>query len=290
MAINPNQIAVTKIYPGNYTNVLKYWHDTKSVEYNNENGSSETLTNQPVGGPVGVVTQPGFIAQQAVGYVDLSYQPLGTNNQLEYYTTPYASGGASNKEFTNGSVIIPSPDYHKDIRADITDGITVPSGAYVYRVGLRVDGGDLVSSGVAGGSATPMLGLGPALGVGLSTTPSPSGFYAVITGSNSRIENGSFNSSNAWNSANMHRVTTATTYSLATVRNLGGTVASGLTQASGVYDPRAGVGKLAGKDKALAICEVAWLIPDQPPKRSDVVLQPAGIVESSTYTSTTPGA
>ena len=288
MAINPNQIAVTKIYPGNYTNVLRYWHDTKSVQYNNENGYPETLTNQPVGGPVGVVFRPGWIAQQAVGYVDLSYQPLGTNNQLEYYATPYASGGASNKEFTNGTVIIPSPDYHKDVRADITTGITVPSGAYVYRVGLRVDGGDVVSSGVAGGSATPTLGLGPALGVGLSTTPTTSGFYATIVGSSSRIENGSFNSTNAWSSSTMHRVTADTTYSLATVRNLGGVAASGLTQASGVYDPRAGVGKLAGKDKALAICEVCWLVPDQPPKRSDLALQPAGIVESSVYTSTTP--
>jgi len=288
MAINPNQLAVTKIYPGNYTNVLRYWHDTKSVQYNNENGYPETLTNQPVGGPVGVVFRPGWIAQQAVGYVDLSYQPLGTNNQLEYYTTPYASGGASNKEFTNGTVIIPSPDYHKDVRADITTGITVPSGAYVYRVGLRVDGGDVVSSGVAGGSATPTLGLGPALGVGLSTTPTASGFYATIVGSNSRIENGSFNSTNAWSSSTMHRVTADSTYSLATVRNLGGVAASGLAQASGVYDPRAGAGKLAGKDKALAICEVCWLVPDQPPKRSDLALQPGGIVESSVYTSTTP--
>lgn len=288
MAINANQIAVTKIYPGNYTNVLKYWHETKSVDFNNENGYAETLTNQPIGGPVGVVFRPGWIAQQAVGYVDLSYQALGSVNQLEYYTTPYASGGASNKAFTNGTVIIPSPDYHKDVRADITTGIKVPSGAYVYRVGLRVDGGDVVSSGVAGGSATPQLGLGPGLGVGLSTTPSASGFYATVVGSNSRIENGSFNSSNAWNSANMHRVTAETEYALATVGNLGGAAASGLGQASGVYDPRAGVGKLSGKDKALALCEVCWLVPDQPPKRSDIVLQPAGIVESSVYTSTSP--
>jgi hypothetical protein len=288
MAINANQIAVTKIFPGNYTNVLKYWHETKSVDFNNENGYAETLTNQPVGGPVGVVFRPGWIAQQAVGYVDLSYQALGSINQLEYYTTPYASGGASNKEFTNGTVIIPSPDYHKDVRADITTGIKVPSGAYVYRVGLRVDGGDVVSSGVAGGSATPQLGLGPGLGVGLTTTPSASGFYATIVGSNSRIENGSFNSSNAWNGANMHQVTAETEYALATVGNLGGAAASGLGQASGIYDPRARVGKLSGKDKALALCEVCWLVPDQPPKRSDIVLQPAGIVESSVYTSTYP--
>jgi hypothetical protein len=185
-------------------------------------------------------------------------------------------------------VIIPSPDYHKDVRADITTGIKVPSGAFVYRVGLRVDGGDVVSSGVVGGSATPQLGLGPGLGVGLTTTPSPSGFYATVVGASSRIENGSYNSSNAWNSANVHRVTAETEYALATVGNLGGSAASGLAQASGVYDPRAGVGKLSGKNKALAICEVCWLIPDEPPKRDDIVLQPGGLVESSTYTSTVP--
>ena len=288
MAINPGQLAVTKIYPGNYTNVLKYWHETKTVVFDNENGTSETLTDQPVGGPVGVVFQPGWIAQQAVGYVDLSYQALGSINQLEYYTQPYGSGGAANKPFSNGSVIIPSPDYHKDIRADITTGITVPSGAYVYRVGIRVDGGDVISSGITGGTTTPTLGLGPALNVGLSTTPSASGFYATLAGSNSRIENGSFNSSNAWNSAGMHMVTAQTEYALAAVQNLGGTAASGLGQASGVYDPRAGVGKLSGRNKALAICEVCWLVPDEPPKRDDLVLQPGGLVESSVYTSISP--
>ena len=288
MAINPGQIAVTKIYPGNYTNVLKYWHETKTVVFDNENGTSETLTDQPVGGPVGVVFQPGWIAQQAVGYVDLSYQALGSINQLEYYTQPYGSGGAANKPFSNGSVIIPSPEYHKDIRADITTGITVPSGAYVYRVGIRVDGGDVISSGITGGTTTPTLGLGPALNVGLSTTPSASGFYATLAGSNSRIENGSFNSSNAWNSAGMHMVTAQTEYALAAVKNLGGTAASGLGQASGVYDPRAGVGKLSGRNKALAICEVCWLVPDEPPKRDDLVLQPGGLVESSVYTSISP--
>ena len=292
MAINPNQISVSKIYPGNYTNVLRYWHEAKSVDFLNENGTSETLTNQPVGGPVGVIFRPGWIAQQAVGYVVLSYQALGSDNQLEYYTTPYGSGlNGDNVPFTNASVIIPSPDYHKDIRADITNGISVPSGAYVYRVGLRLDGGDVVSSGVGGGSATPTLGLGPAVSVGLTTTPTASGFFATVVGSNSRIENGSFNSSNAWNPANMHAVTNGSTqYKLFTVGNLGGAAASGLAQASGVYDPRAKVGKLSGKDKALAICEVCWLVPDEPPKRSDVALQPAGVVESSIYTSTSPSA
>jgi len=288
MAINPGSIAVTKIFPGNYTNVLKYWHETKTVVFNNENGTSETLTDQPVGGPVGVVFQPGWIAQQAVGYVDLSYQALGSINQLEYYTQPYGSGGAANKPFSNGTVIIPSPDYHKDIRADITTGIKVPSGAYVYRVGIRVDGGDVISSGITGGSATPTLGLGPGLNVGLSATPSASGFYATLAGSSSRIENGSYNSSNAWNSAGMHRVTAETEYALAAVTNLGGAAASGLGQASGVYDPRAGAGKLSGRNKALAICEVCWLVPDEPPKRDDLVLQPGGLVESSVYTSISP--
>jgi hypothetical protein len=291
MAINPNSISVAKIYPGNYTNVLRYWHEAKSVDFLNENGTSETLTNQPVGGPVGVIFRPGWIAQQAVGYVDLSYQALGSVNQLEYYAKPYGSGlNGDNVPFTTANVIIPSPDYHKDVRADIADGIIVPSGAYVYRVGLRLDGGDVVSSGVGGGSATPTLGLGPALSVGLSTAPSASGFFATVVGSNSRIENGSFNSSNSWNDANMHVVTADTTYKLSTVRNLGGVAASGLAQASGVYDPRAKVGKLSGKDKALAICEVCWLVPDEPPKRSDVALQPAGVVESSIYTSTSPSA
>lgn len=288
MAINPNQIAVTKIYPGNYTNVLKYWHETKSVDFLNENGTPVTLENQPVGGPVGVVFRPGWIAQQAVGYVDLSYQALGSVNQLEYYTQPYGSGGAANRPFSNGSAIIPSPDYHKDVRADITTGIRVPSGAFVYRVGLRVDGGDVISSGITGGSATPTLGLGPALGVGLTTTPSASGFFATIVGASSRIANGSIGSSNAWSSAALHRVTAETEYALAAVQNLGGSAASGLGQASGVYDPRARAGKLAGKDKALAICEVCWLVPDEPPKRDDIVLQPAGLVESSVYTTTSP--
>ena len=288
MAINPGQLAVTKIYPGNYTNVLKYWHETKTVVFDNENGTPETLSNQPVGGPVGVVFQPGWIAQQAVGYVDLSYQALGSINQLEYYTQPYGSGGAANKPFSNGTVIIPSPDYHKDIRADITTGIRVPSGAYVYRVGIRVDGGDVISSGITGGSATPTLGLGPGLNIGLSATPSASGFYATLAGSSSRIENGSYNSSNAWNSAGMHRVTAETEYALAAVTNLGGAAASGLGQASGVYDPRASAGKLSGRNKALAICEVCWLVPDEPPKRDDLVLQPGGLVESSVYTSISP--
>ena len=289
MAINPNALSVAKIYPGNYTNVLRYWHEEKSVDFQNPNGTNTTYTNQPVGGPVGVVFRPGWIAQQAVGYVDLSYQALGTNNQLEYYTKPYGSGqNGAEQPFLNANVIIPSPDYHKDIRADITNGITVPSGAYVYRLSLRVDGGNVVSSGVAGADSTPELGLGPAVGVGLTTTPTPSGFFVTLAGSNSFIENGSTASNNVFDSSKLKETVTATTYKLWTVTNLGGAAASGFAQGSGIYDPRAQANKLAGKNKALGICEVCWLIPDEPPERDDVVLQPAGVVESSIYTSTSP--
>jgi hypothetical protein len=286
MAINPAQIAVSKIYPGNYTNVLRYWHSTSSFSFLNENGTNETYSNQPVGGPVGVVFRPGWIAQQAVGYVDLSYKASTSTNQLDYYTQPYGSGlNGTNDPFTQGDVIIPSPDFHKDIRADITDGITVPSGAYVYRVSVRLDGGDVVTSGIAGAQAAPGLGVGPALSVGLTTAPTPSGFFANIVGSNSRIENGTFASSNAWNSANMHVVTADTQYRLYSTASIPG---SGLGLGSGVYDPRAKANQLSGKNKALGICEVCWLIPDEAPKRDDLALQPAGLVESSVYTSTVP--
>lgn len=286
MAINPQQIAVAKIYPGNYTNVLRYWHSTSSFSFLNENGTNETYSNQPVGGPVGVVFRPGWIAQQAVGYVDLSYQASSSTNQLDYYTQPYASGqNGTNQPFKAADIIIPSPDAYKDVRADITDGITVPSGAYVYRVSVRLDGGDVISSGIAGGQASPALGVGPALSSGLTTAPSPSGFFANLVGSNSRIENGSFVSSNAWNSANMHVVTSDTKYRLYSTATIPG---SGLGLGSGVYDPRAQANKLAGKNKALGICEVCWLVPDEAPKRDDLALQPAGLVESSVYTSTVP--
>jgi len=286
MAINPAQIAVAKIYPGNYTNVLRYWHEEKSVVYNNENGTSKTLTDQPIGGPVGVVFRPGWIAQQAVGYVDLSYQTAGSNNQLDYYTQPYASGqNSTNQPFRAADIIIPSPDAYKDVRADITDGILVPSGAYVYRVSVRLDGGDVISSGIAGAQTAPALGVGPALSSGLTTAPSPSGFFANLVGSNSRIENGSFSSSNAWNGANMHVVTSNTKYRLYSTATVPG---SGLGLGSGVYDPRAQANKLSGKNKALGICEVCWLVPDEAPKRDDLALQPAGIVESNVYTSTVP--
>ncbi len=124
----------------------------------------------------------------------MSYQALGSVNQLEYYAPPYGSGlNGSNQAFSSANVIIPSPDYHKDVRADIANGIAVPSGAYVYRASLRVDGGDVISSGVGGGSATPQLSLVPAVSQGLRSdgTVVSGQFGASVTGSNSRIENGS---------------------------------------------------------------------------------------------------
>jgi len=291
MAINSNQLHVAKIYPGNYTNVLRYWHETKTIQYQNANGVDTNMTGQPVGGPVGVVFQPGWIAQQAVGYVDMSYQALGTNNQLAYYTKPYGSGqNSAEQPFLNANVIVPSPDFHKDVRADITDGIKVPASAYVYRASLRLSGGDIVSSGVAGADATPELTLVPAVGEGLKDdgTVVSGQFGATITGANSAIANGSTASTNIFDSSSWAALGSETTWKLFTTTDLGGAAASGLAQGSGLYDPRAGVNKLAGDDKALAICEVCWIIPDEPPERQDVALQPDGVVESQIYTSTSP--
>jgi len=291
MAINSNQLHVAKIYPGNYTNVLRYWHEEKSVAFQNANGVDTTFTNQPVGGPVGVVFQPGWIAQQAVGYVDLSYQALGTNNQLSYYTKPYGSGqNSAEQPFLNADVIVPSPDFHKDVRADITDGIKVPATAYVYRASLRLSGGDIVSSGVAGADSTPELTLVPAVGVGLKDdgTVVSGQFGATLTGANSAIANGSTASTNIFDSSSWSALGSETQWKLFTTTDLGGVAGSGLAQGSGVYDPRASANKLSGDDKALAICEVCWIIPDEPPERQDVALQPDGLVESSTYTSTSP--
>ena len=291
MAINSNQLHVAKIYPGNYTNVLRYWHETKTIQYQNANGVDTNLTGQPVGGPVGVVFQPGWIAQQAVGYVDMSYQALGTNNQLSYYTQPYGSGqNSAQQPFLNANVIVPSPDFHKDVRADITDGIKVPASAYVYRASLRLSGGDIVSSGVAGADSTPELTLVPAVGEGLKNdgTVVSGQFGATITGANSAIANGSTASTNIFDSSSWAALGSETTWKLFTTTDLGGAAASGLAQGSGLYDPRAGVNSLAGDDKALAICEVCWIIPDEPPERQDVALQPDGVVESQIYTSTSP--
>lgn len=286
--INANQLHVAKIYPGNYTNVLRYWHEVKSIASQNANGVDTTMTGQPVGGPVGVVFQPGWIAQQAVGYVDMSYQALGTNNQLAYYAQPYGSGqNASQQPFLNANVIVPSPDFHKDVRADITDGIKVPATAYVYRASLRLSGGDIVSSGVAGSDSTPELTLVPAVGEGLKDdgTVVSGQFGATITGANSAIANGSVASTNIFDSSSWAALGSETTWKLFTTSDQS---ASGLYQGSGVYDPRAGVNKLAGDDKALAICEVCWIIPDEPPERQDVALQPDGLTESQVYTSTSP--
>ncbi len=288
MAINNNQLSVAKIYPGNYINVLRYWHEEKTITAQNANGVDTSFTNQPIGGPVGVVFRPGQIAQQAIGFVDLSYQ-VSSDNQLAYYAQPYGSGqNGANQPFLNASVIIPSPDANKDVRADITDGISVPSGVYIYRMSLRVDGGDVISSGVAGSSATPTLGLGPAVAQGLNETPTVSGHFVVLSGANSRITNGSWRSNDTWNSSNLRQLRDTTQFKLFTVSSLGGAAASGYAQGSGIYDPRAQANKLAGKDKALAICEICWLLPDEAPKRADLALQPGGIIESNAYTSTTP--
>jgi len=169
-------------------------------------------------------------------------------------------------------------------------GLTVPSGAYVYRASLRIDGGDVVSSGVGGGSASPCLTLVPAMNQGLRAdgTVVSGQFGVTVSGLNSRITNGSQTSVNIFNSNNLSALTADKTWQLFATRNLGGVVASGLTLASGVYDPRAQSGRLAGKNKALAICEVCWIVPDEAPKRDDLVLQPGGLVESNVYTSTVP--
>ena len=214
---------------------------------------------------------------------------MGTTSQLEYYTQAYSSGlNGANVAFTNANVIIPSPDAYKDVRADITDGIKVPSGAYVYRLALRVDGGDVISSGVGGASATPTLGLGPAVGVGLNTTPSASGFFVTLAGSSSRIANGSYNTNNVFNTNNLFRNGAETQYKVFAVANLGGVAASGLAQASGVFDPRASNNQLRGKNKALGICEICWFLSDEAANRDDLALQPAGIIESNVFTSTVP--
>ena len=221
----------------------------------------------------------------------MSYQALGTSNQMSYYTKPYGSGqNSAEQPFLNADVIVPSPDFHKDVRADITDGIKVPASAYVYRASLRLSGGDLVSSGVAGADTTPELTLVPAVGEGLldDGTVVSGQFGVTLTGSNSAIANGSTASTNIIDSSSLSALGSETQWKLFTTTDLGGASASGLAQGSGIYDPRAEANKLSGDDKALAICEVCWIIPDEPPERQDVALQPDGLVESSTYTSTSP--
>ena len=291
MAINPNQISVAKIYPGNYANVLRYWHEVRSMMFQNPNGVDTDYTNQPVGGPVGVIFRPGWIAQQAIGYVDLSYQALGTVNQLEYYRQAYGSGvnnspdGKSNPPFSDAAVIIPSPDYHKDVRQDISDGIQVPSGVYCYRASMRITGGDVVSSGIPGAQTEPCLSLAPAVDEGYPTNNTVvSGAFAVTAvGAESRIPNGTVASTNIINSSLLEATTEQTQWKL-----FASTTASPVVAGSGVYDPRAANNYLAGDEKALAICEVCWILPDSPPERQDVALQPDGVTESSVYTSTQP--
>ena len=155
---------------------------------------------------------------------------------------------------------------------------------------MRIDGGDVVSSGVAGGSATPQVSLIPAVAQGLrdNGTVVSGQFGCSITGASSRIVNGSIASTNIFNSSSLSALANATTWKLFTTANLGGAAASGLAQGSGIYDPRAGTGRLSGANKALAICEVCWILPDQPPERSDLALQPGGVIESSIFTSTSP--
>ena len=130
-SINPNQISVAKIYPGNYTNVLRYWHGLADVQYRNANGIDVNMQNQPTGGPVGVIFRPGWIAQQAIGYVDLSFQALGTINQLEYYVQPYGSGqNGSNPPFSSANVIVP-PSASKVI--SLPESITTSSTAAIVK-------------------------------------------------------------------------------------------------------------------------------------------------------------
>ena len=122
----------------------------KSVAFQNANGVDSTFTNQPVGGPVGVVFQPGWIAQQAAGWC--RPEPSGSRHQQSaelLHQALWLRQNSAEQPFLNGDVIVPSPDFHKDVRADITDGIKVPATADVYRASLRLSGGDIVSSGVA---------------------------------------------------------------------------------------------------------------------------------------------
>ena len=291
-SINPRQLSVTKIYPGNYSNVLRYWHEVSSFSFQDPNGIDRTYENQPIGGPVGVVFKPGVIAQQAIGYVDLSFQDLGSLNQMSYYMKPYGSGNAGGyPTFKEADVIIPSPDFHKDVRPDLTQEILVPSGAWPYRASLRLSGGDVVNTNVAGAAGAPALALGTA-NTGLTPNVTASGgFAAVIVGSGTRIINGETAQATMFDNSTVYEVTDVAgeQWKLYSVYDQGGG-GSGILPGSGTYDPRAGANFLAGDLKALGICEVCWLVPDQPPERDDLTLQPDGLVESQVYTSTVPRA
>ena len=294
-AINPRQLSVTKIYPGNYSNVLRYWHEVSSFSFQDPNGIDRTYTDQPIGGPVGVVFKPGVIAQQAIGYVDLSFQALGSLNQMSYYLKPWGSGNAGGfPAFQEGAVIIPSPDFHKDVRPDLTDEIIVPSGAWPYRASLRLSGGDVTNENVTtnrgAGGARPSLALATSNTTLVPNVYASGGFAAVITGSGRTIINGQTAAVTAI-ADNPYQVTATggQQFKLYSVTTQGGG-GSGILPGSGTYDPRAGVNFLAGDLKALGICEVCWLVQDQPPERDDLVLQPDGLVESQVYTSTVPRA
>ena len=289
-AINPRQLSVTKIYPGNYSNVLRFWHETSSFSFQDPNGIDRTYENQPIGGPVGVVFKPGVIAQQAIGYVDLSFQALGSLNQMSYYMRPYGSGNAGGfPPFQEGDVIIPSPDFHKDVRPDLTDEITVPSGAWPYRASLRLSGGNVSNANIAG-ATTPALALASTNTALVPNVYASGGFAAVVNGSGNTIVNGETGAVTLFAGV-PYQVTNSDgqKYKLYSVDTQGGG-GSGILPGSGTYDPRAGVNFLSGDLKALGICEVCWLVEDQAPERDDLVLQPDGLVESQVYTSTVPRA
>ena len=286
MTINPQQITVTNIYPGNYVNVLRYWHEVRDVDQQPPSTNGPIMRNQPVGGPVGVIFQPGIIAQQAIGYVDLSFQMIGLGSQLEYYRNATTAANP----FTQSDVIIPSPDYHKEVREDITDGIQVPADVNVYRASLRLTGGRVTNQGVAGAQPSESLFLAPYLGAPTDGNLDPSGQLGVaITASvddgaatNRIIADGTYNSTTCFNSSEYVAAVAGIKYQL-WATNTAGTAA-----ASGFYDPRSATNFLEGDLKALALCEVCWLVEDQPPERDDLVLQPVGLTESQVYTRTNP--
>ena len=99
------------------------------------------------------------------------------------------------------------------------------------------------------------------------------------------MTNGTYASTNVFDSSELGALASDTTWKLFASVDAG---ASGVAQGSGVYDPRASANLLAGDNKALAICEVCWLLADQAPLRQDLALQPDGLTESQVYTSTSP--
>ena len=127
--------------------------------------------------------------------------------------------------------------------------------------------------------------LSPAVGEGYpnDNTVVSGGFAVSAIGANRSIPNGTVASTNIIDSSLLEATTAETQWKLFATTN-----ASPVVQGSGVYDPRAGNNFLSGDEKALAICEVCWILPDSPPERQDVALQPDGVTESSVYTSTQP--